>query len=186
MITQRSPGQIVHGDGSVLVAESPKMRAPDSRRDVKEMVIALRSKRRRSLAGDWSGGVEGLPLQLLIMVVVAGLGLTIIMGWMNSISAPKSIGEIFVNPSEIIVHDDDNDGIYTAELLLMTVTVTDQGGNRLEGATVLLEGGNVRTSSGEPVRGVTDSRGQVAFADIRVEQFGTKLATITVTVAKGD
>lgn len=135
---------------------------------------------------DRNAGIEGLPLQLLIMVVVAGLGLTIIMGWMNSISAPRSIGQIFVNPSEIIVHDPDNDGIYTADGLLMTVTVTDQSGDRLEGATVMLEGGNVRTSTGENVRGVTDSRGQVVFADLVVEQFGSKLTTITVTVAKGD
>jgi hypothetical protein len=36
------------------------------------------------------------------------------------------------------------------------------------------------------VRGVTNSRGQVAFPDLKVEQFGSRLTTITVTVAKGD
>lgn len=138
------------------------------------------------LARDRSGGIEGLPLQLLIMVVVAGLGLTIIMGWMNSIAAPHSIGEILVSPSEILVYDDDGDGIYTRTGILMTVTVTDERGDRLEGATVLLEGANVRTASGEAVRGITDSQGQVLFTDLRVEHFGARLTTITVTVAKGD
>jgi protocatechuate 3,4-dioxygenase beta subunit len=85
-----------------------------------------------------------------------------------------------------VVRDPDSDGIYTAEGILMTVTVTDQGGDRLEGATVVLEGANIRSSTDENVRGVTDSRGQVVFSGLRIEQFGTKLTTITVTVAKGD
>jgi len=138
------------------------------------------------LARDGSGGIEGLPLQLLIMVVVAGLGLTVIMGWMNSIAAPHSIGEIIVSPSEILVYDGDGDGIYTRDGIVMTVTVTDERGDRLEGATVLLEGANIRTLGGGPVRGVTDSHGQALFKDLIVEHFGTRLTTISVTVAKGD
>jgi hypothetical protein len=145
-----------------------------------------RGRRALSMKADRFGGIEGLPLQLLIMVVVAGLGLTIIMGWMNSISAPHSIGEIFVSPSEIVVRDADFDGIYTAENVMMTVTVTDQSGDRLEGATVILEGANIRSSTSESVRGVTNSRGQVVFTGLMIEQFGSKLTTITVTVAKGD
>ena len=143
-------------------------------------------RRARSIAGETNAGIEGLPLQLLIMVVVAGLGLTIIMGWMNSIAAPHSIGDIAVTPGEIVVHDPDGDGIFTATGVIITVTVTDQSGDRLEGATVMLQGANVMTSKGEVVRGVTNSRGQVAFSDLKVEQFGSKLTTITVTVAKGD
>ncbi|MCX6657537.1 MAG: hypothetical protein NTY62_02450 [Euryarchaeota archaeon] len=147
----------------------------------------MRGKRgRRGLRKDCSGGIEGLPLQLLIMVVVAGLGLTIIMGWMNSISAPHSIGEVFASPAEILVHDEDKDGLYTKTGIVMTVTVTDQSGDRLEGATVILEGANIKTKDGGPVRGVTDSHGQVVLTGLSVESFGTKLTTITVTVAKGD
>jgi len=142
--------------------------------------------RKRRFVKDTSAGIEGLPLQLLIMVVVAGLGLTIIMGWMNSIEAPHSIGEIIVMPGEIIVQDTDGDGIFTASGVMITVTVADQSGDRLEGATVMLQGANVMTSKGEVVRGVTNSRGQVAFSDLKVEQFGSTLTTITVTVAKGD
>lgn len=143
-------------------------------------------ERLSGLRRNASGGIEGLPLQLLIMVVIAGLGLTILMGWMNSISAPHSIGEVLVSPSEILVYDEDGDGIYTREGVMITVTVTDEKGNRLEGATILLEGANVRTAAGGPVRGVTDSRGQVLFTDLTVEHFGARLTTITVTVAKGD
>ena len=140
----------------------------------------------RRVRRDCSGGIEGLPLQLLIMVVVAGLGLTIIMGWMNSISAPHSIGEVFVNPSEITVHDEDGDGLYTRDGVTITVTVTDQSGDRLEGATVLLDGANVRTKDGGPAQCVTDSSGQVVLSNLKVEQFGSRLTTIVVTIAKGD
>lgn len=120
------------------------------------------------------------------MVVVAGLGLTIIMGWMASISAPRSIGEVFVNPGEIAVFDSDGDGVYSREGVTLTVVVTDQSGDRLEGATVLLEGGNIRTYEGELVRGVTDSMGRAVFTGLVVEHYGPMLSTITVTVAKGD
>ena len=138
------------------------------------------------MRNDCSGWIEGLPLQLLIMVVVAGLGLTIIMGWMNSIAAPHSIGEIYVSPSEILVYDEDKDGLYTKSGIVMTITVTDQSGDRLEGATVMLDGANIKTKEGGPVRGVTDSHGQVVLTGLSVESFGTRLTTITVTVAKGD
>lgn len=141
---------------------------------------------RKTIARDGRAGVEGLPLQLLIMVVIAGLGLTILMGWMSSISGPRSIGEVYVTPGEIAVFDADGDGLYVREGMAMTVIVTDQSGDRLGGATVLLEGGNIRTIDGEPVRGVTDERGCVVFTDLVIEHFGPTLATITVTVAKGD
>lgn len=138
------------------------------------------------MGSDTGGAIEGLPLQLLIMVVVAGLGLTIIMGWMNSISAPHMIGDVFVNPGEVAVYDPDGDGLYLNDMVTLTVTVTDQGGDRLEGATVMLDGANVRNADGSAVRGVTDEHGQVTFADLVIEQFGSTLTTITVTVAKGD
>lgn len=146
----------------------------------------MRKRRTRSRASwDSEAGIEGLPLQLLIMVVIAGLGLTIVMGWMSSISAPHSIGEVFVTPSEIFVYDEDGDGLYKAEDLVISVTVTDETGDRLEGATVVLDGANVMMDGGVP-RGVTDSRGQVVFSGLSVEHFGSKLTTVTVTVAKGD
>lgn len=85
-----------------------------------------------------------------------------------------------------MVRDLDGDGIYIREGLTLAVTVTDQDGDRIEGATVILEGGSIRTEDGSPVSGVTDSRGQVVFTDLVVEHFGRTLSTVTVTVAKGD
>src|SRR4030065_292013 len=114
------------------------------------MVGTMTDLKKGDLRTDEEGGIEGLPLQLLIMVVVAGLGLTIIMGWMNSIAAPHSIGDVFVTPPQIVVFDDDGDGVYTNDGVALTVTVTDENGDRLEGATVVLEGANARTTDGGP------------------------------------
>lgn len=175
-------------DGSVHVAESEKERRPAPLRERHDRIGETMRKRRGREKGstDCSGGIEGLPLQLLIMVVIAGLGLTIVMGWMNSIAAPHSIGDVFVTPSEIFVFDTNGDGLYTAEGLIIAVTVTDEGGDRLEGATVVLDGANIMMGDGTLPRGVTDSRGQVVFTGLSVEHFGSKLTTVTVTVAKGD
>jgi hypothetical protein len=148
--------------------------------------VPMKTTRFRSMRGDRLAGIEGLPLQLLIMVVVAGLGLTVIVGWMNSIAAPRSIGEVFVSPSQILVYDPDGDGLYENADVAITVVVTDQSGDRLEGATVVLEGANIRNADGSPVRGLTDEHGQVMFSGLLVEQFGRRLTTVTVTVAKGD
>jgi hypothetical protein len=93
---------------------------------------------------------------------------------------------VFVNPSEIAVYDADKDGLYTREGLTITVTVTDQSGDRLEGATVVLDGANVKAKDGGQAMGVTDTSGQVVLSGLKVEQFGSRLTTIIVTVAKGD
>jgi len=175
---------VYEGPGSLHVTELEKNPIDNHRTRLR--VGTMTSMARRGLVGNQAGGIEGLPLQLLIMVVVAGLGLTIIMGWMNSIAAPHSIGDVFVTPSEITVFDDDGDGVYTNDGVAITVTVTDEKGDRLEGATVVLEGANVKGGDGAVARGVTNSNGQVLFQGLNVESFGSKLTTVTVTVAKGD
>lgn len=40
------------------------------------------------------GGIEGLPLQLMIIILVATMGTAIIVGWMGSIETPQSIGSV--------------------------------------------------------------------------------------------
>ena len=40
------------------------------------------------------GGIEGLPLQLLIIIVVASLGLTMMVGWINNIEEPSTISRV--------------------------------------------------------------------------------------------
>src|SRR3989304_6163317 len=45
---------------------------------------------RNRLRTDRRGGIEGMPLQLLIMVIVAGLALAVILGWGLSVPPPRA------------------------------------------------------------------------------------------------
>jgi len=74
---------------------------------------------------DDYGGIEGLPLQLMIVILVATMGTAIIVGWMGSIETPHSIGEV---EYEDCINAEDG------TIPTFTVTVYDQDGNRLEGA----------------------------------------------------
>lgn len=118
------------------------------------------------------------------MVVVAGIGMTIIIGWMGAIKTPQAIGTIYTSPSQITVSDPDGDGRYTNDAVTITITVTDQNGERLAGAVVLLSGASLHASAGAATSGVTDASGEVTLSSLSVEVFGRSLGTLTVTVAK--
>ena len=90
--------------------------------------ITLFRQQKRKVHSNRKGGIEGLPLQLLIIIVIAGLGLTLMVGWMNSISEPDRIDSIETSYER-------SSGGYE-----ITVRVTDQNGDGVEGADVVLTG----------------------------------------------
>ena len=51
---------------------------------------------RKALRKNRKGGIEGLPLQLMIIIMVATLGTAIIIGWMGNIEEPDSISRVDV------------------------------------------------------------------------------------------
>ena len=53
---------------------------------MKQRCVFIRNKRK--LHTNKKGGIEGLPLQLLIIIVIASLGLAMMVGWMNNIDEP--------------------------------------------------------------------------------------------------
>lgn len=138
----------------------------------------------KNIRKDKGAGIEGLPLQLMIMVVVAGLGTAIIFGWMGSIETPNGIGSVYSNPSEIILTDGDDDGVYMNSGIAMTITVLDSKGEGVSGATVVLDGCDVRTSQGKQVHGVTDGTGKVEFTGLSASQAGRTVGFITVSIIK--
>lgn len=139
---------------------------------------------RKNIKRDNSAGIEGLPLQLMIMVVIAGLGTAILLGWMGNLSAPNGIDAVFANPSELILNDDDNDGLYDASDLSITISVIDKQGDAVKGATVVLDGCNIRTSDGKQVHGVTDEMGKVTFSSLTASQVGRSVGFLSVSVTK--
>ena len=138
----------------------------------------------KDIRNDRKAGIEGLPLQLMIMVVVAGLGTAMILGWMGGLSAPSTINAVYANPAEIVLNDGDKDGIYSGKGITLTITVMDQNGDAVPGATVVLNGCNILTEDGRQVHGTTDGMGKVTFEKLTASQTGKSIGFITVTATK--
>ncbi len=138
----------------------------------------------RKISKDKNAGIEGPPLQLMIMVVIAGVGTAILMGWMGSLSAPNGIDAVYSNPTELVLNDKDRDGVFTKTGITMTISVLDNNGDAVSGATVVLDGANIRTSDGRQVHGMTDAGGKVTFSGLTASQTGKSIGFVTATVTK--
>jgi hypothetical protein len=139
---------------------------------------------RKNIRRDRDAGIEGLPLQLMIMVVVAGLGTAIILGWMGGLSAPNGIEAVYSNPTELVLSDGDHDGVYTKTGISITISVLDKSGDAVKGATVVLDGCNLVGSNGKQVHGTTDDLGKVTFTGLSASQTGRSVGFILVSVTK--
>jgi len=123
-------------------------------------------------------------LQLLIIVLVAGVGSAIIMGWMGGLEAPETIGSISPSISEIVLDDDDGDGVFSAEGVDLCITVMDPDGDPISGATVTLEGAGVQSAEGKRPHVPTDSDGRATFDGLTLSRASSSMGYVTVTVAK--
>jgi len=116
-------------------------------------------------------GLEGLPLQLLIMAVVAGLALVVVVGWFSGISSTpvKNIKSISVDPNPITTS---NPGINVAasKKVDLTVCAFDQGDTRIKGITVHLSGVGVDKTVTDGKSSDTDGSedGCVKFNSVQV------------------
>lgn len=131
---------------------------------------------------ETSGGIEGLPLQLMIIILVATMGAAILVGWMGSIETPSAIGDVQIDPDTV----EATDGTIGDSI---TITVTDQDGNLLEGATVVLEGLNVRMTGEDGTASTayleTDANGKVTFSGLTVNRSSSStVGFIDVLVTK--
>ncbi|MBS3816017.1 MAG: hypothetical protein KGY76_00450 [Candidatus Thermoplasmatota archaeon] len=99
---------------------------------------------------DDKGALEGLPLYLIILVVIAGVGTAIIAGWMMSAQSTE-LGSIEVDDEEL------------PEGTTATIQVTTyaENGDPLEGVTVSIEGCGAGSLE-EPVK-LTDENGETEF-----------------------
>jgi len=138
----------------------------------------------KNLSLDREGGIEGLPLQLLIIVLVAGIGSAIIMGWMGGLEAPGTFGSVRPSVNEVVLNDDDGDGVFTADGFDLVITVLDQDGDPISGASITLEGAGVRSSEGKRPHALTDEEGRACFEGLTLEKASTSVGFLSVTVAK--
>jgi len=116
-------------------------------------------------------GLEGLPLQLLIMAVVAGLALVVVVGWFSSIntSPVKSVKTVSIDPNPITIS---NPGINNEAKKTTSITVCafDQGDSRIKGITVHLSGVGVDRTATDGKSGDADGTedGCVKFSSVQV------------------
>ena len=121
--------------------------------------------------------MEGLPLQFMIMMIVAVAAVGILSGWMAGIETPRSIGDVEVLSAEGLADPDGN-------IDPVSVRVRDQDGNPLEGATVYLSGLGIKTADGGKAIGYTDENGIAQISDLVVTPPIGAFGTVTVNVMK--
>ena len=134
----------------------------------------------KKLSKNKKGSIEGLPLQLMIMIIIATMGTAILVGWMGNIDTPKNIGMVEVVSGDIILEGGSTyDGV-------VEVYVADQNGNPLNGATVVLSGLGVTDKNGKTAYLNTDSSGYAKFDGLRITLRGADIGFITVNVSMSE
>ena len=116
-----------------------------------------------------------MPLQLMIIILVATLGTGIIIGWMGSIEVPGHIGHVEIDTD--IQLSKGNTGISVG------VIVTDQNGDPLEGAAVVLTGCGIANRDGSTPYILTDRYGLADFSDLTINKV-TSVRYVNVSVSK--
>lgn len=148
---------------------------------MRQMTRKIRAK---NIARDKRGGIEGLPLQLMILVLIAGIGSAVMIGWMSNLKSPMSISSVYAEPGQIVLSDADNNGVFENEDIDLIVHVVDQDGNGVEGVVVVLDGCNVATSDGSTVYGTTDQAGKLVLSSLHASHVGGKLGFISISATK--
>lgn len=105
--------------------------------------------RKVRLRRDEGGALEGLPLYLIILVVIAGVSTAIVFGWMQSAESTE-LDHIKVEASNGYVTSGSSNNI--------KITAYDRSDDQLSGATVTLQGCGVKEI------GETDSDGKIEFS----------------------
>lgn len=111
----------------------------------------------RKMKGNTKGGIEGLPLQLMIVILVATMGTAIIIGWMGSIDSPHYIKTLGIEQNTVSIEDGVIGDIY--------VCVLDENNEPLAGATIIIDNKMVEM----PKEFVTGSNGKVTLTGCTLE-----------------
>ena len=100
-----------------------------------------------------SGALEGLPLYLIILVVIAAVSIVVVMGWMGTLQKSE------LDRIEYELKEDGKvvDTLEDGEKATVKVTAYDQNGKKLEDVTIKLEG------AGQDTVKLTGSTGYASF-----------------------
>lgn len=139
----------------------------------------------RRLRTDRFGGIEGMPLQLLIMVIVAGVALAIILGWVLSLPPPSVIRTVSLSHGSVPIPSSPLDLVAKKSVNTFTVTVYGADGAPVTGAVVTLEGaltaGRLSRADGDD----TKDDGMVSFSNLEFRlPPGASTGVVRVSVFK--
>jgi hypothetical protein len=93
------------------------------------------------------GALEGLPLYLIIMVIIAAVGIAILVGWMYMVKKPE-LDHISIEVTDMTIGNTYD----------FNITAYDVNSKTLEGVEIHLEG------CGVDVKKLTDKNGQAQFS----------------------
>ncbi len=88
---------------------------------------------------DETGGIEGMPLQLMITVIVAGLVLAVVLGWVLTIQTPSVIKSVSADPASVDLGNISEDQA-ASKMVTIRVTAFDAEGAPIRDAVVTAEG----------------------------------------------
>jgi hypothetical protein len=96
----------------------------------------VKNKIRKRINRNENGALEGLPLYLIIMVVIAAVAIVIIISWLGTVQN-TDLDDIEITGTE-------NDGTLTeGQTYSITITAKGNNGKNLEGVSVKIEGAGI-------------------------------------------
>jgi hypothetical protein len=124
---------------------------------------------KRRIRLDERGALEGMPLQLIIMVVIAGIAISIVIAWLTIFTAPDlaKIELHSATPSSDPIR-------ITENTTAITIKAWDTKGNPLESVSIKISGSNVI------VAGLTGSDGTFAAEGLDIDIGSSDFGTIHV------
>lgn len=132
---------------------------------------------------DEAGGIEGMPLQLMIVVIVAGLSLAVVLGWTLSIQAPAVIKGVTTDPVTVRLGDVPEE-LAATKSVTIRVTAYDAKNAPIKDIVVTLAGAVVDTKVAQD-RDDGSVDGTATFGGVAVTlPPGVVLGEITLTVQK--
>ncbi len=115
---------------------------------------------------DDRGALEGMPLQLIIMVVIAGIAISIIIAWLTIFTAPD------LSKIELYGAEPEAEPIrITENTTSITIKAWDTKGNPLEGVSIKMSGSNLIIAGMTGADGIFKARN--LDIDIGTSDFGT-------------
>lgn len=131
---------------------------------------------------DERGGIEGMPLQLMILVIVTGLVLAVVLGWTLSIQGPTVIKSVSTDPESVTLPTPSLEQTAT-KTVTIRVSAFDAKDQPVRGIVVTMTGAASRTYVAHDAADGTD--GTATFANVAVSlPPGVTVGELSLTIQK--